>query len=303
LFISLTVSQIGTSLQDIAQSWIILEKTHSANAVAILTALLFSPYAIFGLISAPLLDKLSPRRTMLVCQVFSVISALCLSFLCFTNRIDVISLYSFALFRGFIVVINNPVRQLLIRQCVEKEHVPNAIALNTSILNIAKVVGPALGGLLLAYAGAGYCFLLNALTYRVVIRSLMAMKDNELTSYTVHQVSQPLFRKIKMALSHLGSHPKLSVVFVILFFISLCCLNFSVFLPMISHDLLKADAAAFGYANALFAFGAFSGAIIAAYEAKPGLKRILVSGAGMGIVFILVPFINNIVVIVSVFNP
>lgn len=298
LFITLSISQIGTGLQDVAQSWLILEKTHSAQAVATLTALLFAPYAILGLISAPLLERLHPRNTMIVCQALSFISAISLAILCFTEGITVHYLYLFALLRGFLVVVNNPVRQLLIRQCVDQEHMPNAIALSTSILNIAKVVGPAAGGLLLAYAGAGYCFLLNALSFLVVISGLCAMDDDELYSYRSDKNAQPLFKKIGAALTHLKDHPPLLMTFIVFFFISLSCLNFSVFLPLIFHDLLTADAATFGYINALFALGAFSGAIISAHAPRVGYRKILLSAGCMGAIFIAVPFAYNDAVII-----
>ncbi|SDG37940.1 MFS transporter [Chitinophaga filiformis] len=294
LFFSLSISQVGTSIQDIAQSWVILEKTHSAQAIALLTACLFTPYALLGLISAPLLERLNPRKTMIICQSLSMLSAIALSLLCFTGQIELFHLYLFALLRGFIVVVNNPIRQLLIRQCVERSQVPNAIALNTSVFNLAKVLGPAIGGLLLAGLGAAYCFLFNAVSFAFVIHSLFIMQEQELYPYANNKSKQSLLSRISKALGYVFKSRQLSVPFAVLFLVSLLCINFSVVLPIISGMLLQTNAKEFGYINALFGLGAFLGAIVSAYLSKVSFNFMMVSAAGMGMMFILLALAGNI---------
>ena len=169
------VSQTGTWLQNAAQSWLVLDLTHSAGAVGVLGFCLYAPYAALGLVGGALADRWDRRRVLFVTQSAMGVCAAALAAVAYLRVDRVWVIDAIAVVRGTIMVFNNPSRQALMVQLVGRPELPNAIALNSSLNNATRVIGPALAGVLIAAVGVGACFALNALSFIPVIVAIGAM--------------------------------------------------------------------------------------------------------------------------------
>jgi MFS family permease len=163
------LSQIGTWLQSAAMAWLVLELTHSAFAVGIMTFWQFGPYLVLGLFGGVLSDRLDHRKTLIATQVALALCSGTIAALTFLHGVTVWEAYAIAAIRGLVLIMNNPSRQAFIFQMVGREELPNAIALNSSVANATRIIGPGLGGLLIAAFGVGICFSIDAISYVAVI--------------------------------------------------------------------------------------------------------------------------------------
>ena len=173
------VSQIGTWLQTAAQAWLILELTHSAQAVGVLGFFFYGPYAVLGLVGGALADRWDRQKTLLVTQVAMALCALLLALAVYGHFATVWFIDAVAFVRGVVLVFNSPSRQALMVQLVGRSELGNAIALNSSLNNATRIVGPALAGVLIETTGLGMCFLLNAISFIPVIWAIAAMRTSE----------------------------------------------------------------------------------------------------------------------------
>lgn len=294
LFAGLSMSQIGTNVQDIAQSWVVLEYTNSPQSVSIVIACLFTPYAVLGLIIGPFLERLDSKKTMIVCQILSSLSAFTLSLLYFIHQLTPLWIYVLAFMRGIILILNKPMRQILIRQCNEKEHIPNAIALHTTLSNLARIVGPALGGVLLALLNAGFCFLINGLSYFVIIFFLVRIRLTKQSLATSPLKRKLLIKELRSGLNYVRKQPYLADAFIILTFIAIFCLNFHVLLPILAQFKIQANPLGFGLVTALFGGGAMMGALFTAYFNKHSFSSMVFTALVLGVSFVGVALISNI---------
>ena len=294
LFQGQVISQIGAKLQDAAQAWLVLDLTHSPAAVGMVTACLFGPYALFGLLGGPLSDRFDARKTMIVTQIITMVCALVLAILAFTGNLTVLWINLIALIRGLVLVLNNPARQVLIRQSVGREDLSNAVALNSTIFNSARIIGPSLSGVLLALVGGGWCFLINALSFLPVIYGLLSMNPQELQPMKKSPHKESLIRQLGQGLKYAVQTRELLMPFSVLLVVSLFCLNFNVSLPIVASHLVHVDAVGFGLISAVFGAGALIGALTSATLSKPRKSTMLAGAAGLGLTLMLVAFSQTV---------
>ena len=287
-FTGLTLSQLGTNIQDIAQTWLMLELTHSTTSVAIFTACLFAPYAILGLFVGPLTERLDPRITMLWCQGLSMLLSLSLALLYFWGKIAPGYIYVTGFLRGLLIIFNNPMRHLLIRHCVEKEDIPNAVGMNAIVFNLSRSLGPAIGGMMLAWYNAGYCFLINSVSYIPILWGLSLINTRKVASFKKKMTGREILTQLWEGLCYIKKGKMLFPAFVLLIIISIACINFNVLLPILCNEILHVDQVHFGLVTGLFGFGAFTGALNTARLTKPVFKYVLVMAASLGATFILI---------------
>src|SRR6185437_3508110 len=181
------LSLIGTWLLNAAMAWLVLEMTHAAFAVGVLAFWQFGPYAVFGLFGGVLSDRFDHR---IMLQWTQIGLAVCSSLIAIITLLHVVLLwevYAIAAVRGVVLVFNNPSRQAFIFQMVGREELPNAIALNSSVANATRIIGPGLGGLLIAAFGVGVCFSIDAISYVAVIVALMMMRLDEIIPIERHE--------------------------------------------------------------------------------------------------------------------
>ena len=163
-------------------AWLVLQLTHSAFAVGLLAFWQFGPYALLGLFGGALTDQLDHRTTLILTQVALALCSGVIAVLTLTHVVTLWEAYAIAAMRGLALVLNNPSRQAFIFQMVGREELPNAIALNSSVANATRILGPGIGGILIASFGVGVCFAIDAVSYVAVIIALLLMRVDELLS-------------------------------------------------------------------------------------------------------------------------
>lgn len=275
------VSQIGTWLQNAAQAWLVLDITHSAEAVGVLSFFLYLPYAVFGLIGGALADRWDRQRTMIITQTAMALCAAALAAVAYLRFDSIAVIDAIALVRGTIMAFNNPTRQAMMMQLVGRTELPNAIALNSSLNNATRVIGPAVAGVLIAWVGSGACFALNAISFIPVIYALIVMRPSEFFMQPKRSRT-PLLTSIRDGLAYARRTKTVAVVLTMLFVVSTVSINFNVVLPVLARNTLHGTAQTYGLIAAMFGLGAFIGAIIAASRSRVSRRLLLWAAAGFG---------------------
>ncbi|MGH3143586.1 MAG: MFS transporter, partial [Gaiellales bacterium] len=180
-FFGQATSVTGTWMQNVAMAWLVLDLTGSPVAVGILVLCQFLPFSVLGLFAGVFADRLDPRRLVMTTQAAAMVTATLLALLTLLGTIEPWQVYVLAVVRGVVLVFDAPARQAFTYQMVGPAELPNAIALNSSLFNAARVVGPAVGGVIVAAFGPGFCFAANAVSFLAVLIALEAMNVHELT--------------------------------------------------------------------------------------------------------------------------
>jgi MFS family permease len=273
-FIGQSVSLIGTWMQKTAVSWVIYSLTHSTLWLGITLFASLFPSFVLSLAGGVVSDRYNRYRVLLTTQVASLIQALLLAILILLKHYEVWEIISLSVVLGIINAFDVPARQSLVYEMVnDKNDLPNALALNSSMVNLSRIIGPALAGIVLEAFGDGMCFLLNALSFIAVIASLLMMR---LPKYIKKEHTKNVFGELKEGWGYIARTPSIGFVLVMLALISLIVLPFSTLIPYYAKDVFKGTASTFGVIDSFIGLGAFSGAIFLA-SLKPGtdLKKIL----------------------------
>lgn len=276
------VSNVGTWLQRTAQDWLVLELTGgSAAALGTATALQFLPMLFFGMFGGVLADRYPKRPILVISQSLMAGLALTIGVLTMTGAAQVWHVYVMAFVLGLISCVEVPTRQAFVVEMVGRQDLSNAIALNSSIFNLARVVGPAIAGVLIhVLGGTGPLFLINALTFAGVISSLVFMRASEL------HLSDPVPRakgQLREGLRYVLEREELLMPVLLIAFVSMFAQSFSMSIALMAREVFHAGASSFGLASSMFAVGALGGALLAARRARPS-RRLLMAGAiGFGL--------------------
>jgi MFS family permease len=283
------LSQVGTWLQSAAMAWLVLQLTHSAFAVGLLAFWQFGPYALLGLFGGALADRMDHRKTLIATQVALALCSTIIAILTLTNTVVLWEAYAIAAMRGLSLVLNNPSRQAFIFQMVGREELPNAIALNSSLANATRILGPGIGGILIASFGVGVCFAIDALSYVAVIIALLLMRVDELLKQEQGRRTT-MWTSVVEGLRYVRQTPPLRIALIMFTVIAMVCINFSVLLPLLASDTLHAGAEVYGLLTACFGAGALAGALISASIGRATWPVLLVGAAGFGLgEFLLAP--------------
>ena len=277
------VSVSGTWMQNIAAAWVVLELTHSPVAVGVLALCQFLPFTVLGLFAGVLVDRFDARRTVIATQASAMVLAGILAVLVVAGHVTVNEVYVLTALRGAVLVLDAPARQALTFQMVGQDELPNAVALNSSLFNAARVVGPALGGLLVAVVGAGACFSLNAVSYLAVLAGLLAMRRQEL--YPVERPERPpkIFRGTMEAFAHVRQAPDTLLALLVVLMLSTFSFNFNVLLPVMAKQTLGGGPEVFGVLTAFFGLGALGGALTSATLGRASWRVLLAGTFGFGL--------------------
>jgi MFS family permease len=231
------LSQIGTWLQSAAMAWLVLQLTHSAIAVGLLAFWQFGPYALLGLFGGAISDRLDHRVTLIATQAALALCSGTIAALTLSHVVVVWEVYAIAAMRGLVLVFNNPSRQAFIFQMVGRKELPNAIALNSSLANATRILGPGIGGLLIAAFGVGICFSIDSISYVAVIVALLLMRVDELLPME-RGARQSVLRGVGEGLRYVRETPALRLALAMFLFICIASINFSVLLPLVASDTL-----------------------------------------------------------------
>jgi MFS family permease len=272
------VSLVGTWMQNTALAWFVVELTHSPVAVGFLAFCRFVPFSVFGLVSGVVADRFDNRRLVMTTQAFAMAVSVALAALAFSGHAIVWEAYVLAALGGTALVFDAPGRHSLTFQMVGRDELPNAVALNASIFNASRVIGPAVGGVLIAATSVGVCFALNAVSFLAVLAALALMRKEELVP--VERAVRPtLVAGVREGLSYVAGAPKVRAVLVMTLVVSTVGFNFHVLVPVLASDTLHVGARVFGLLSAAFGAGALVGALAAAALARASFKA-LVAGTG-----------------------
>lgn len=284
-FAGQSVSLIGTWMQKTAVSWVIYSLTHSTFMLGLTLFASLFPSFLFSLIGGVVSDRYNRYKVLLTTQVASLIQALLLATLILLKHYTVWEILALSVVLGIINAFDVPARQSLVYEMVDdKNDLPNALALNSSMVNLSRIVGPAIAGIVLESVGNGACFLLNALSFVAVIGSLLLMK---LPIHVNRLHKKKVFGELKEGMVYIKHTPSIAFVLIMLALVSLLVLPFSTLIPYYAKDVFNGTASTFGVIDSFIGLGAFLGAIfLASQKTGTNLKKILcintlVFGAGL----------------------
>jgi MFS family permease len=270
------VSQTGSWMQRIALGWYVLELTHSAFDVGVMAFAQFAPYMVFGLFAGVLADRLDARRTVIATQSAQLVTASALAWIALGGFAEPWMLYTIAFINGTVLVLDVPSRQQLTYRMVGRDDLPNAIALNSTLFNASRIFGPAIAGIVLV-AGAGICFLTNAVSFLAVLLGLLAMRVSEF--FPLQEFERPkILAGTREGLAWIRSQPRMLVILSLVFVISTFSFNFNVTLPVLAKVTLNGHSYVYGLLSAAFGVGALVGALAAASLGRASMKALLVGG-------------------------
>lgn len=275
-FMGQSISLIGTWMQRTAVSWIVYIVTHSSFMLGVSLFALQFPSFLLSLAGGVVSDRYNRFRVLLGTQAASMVQSLTLALLVFLEgtHINVWAVIGLGTVLGTINAFDVPARQSLVYEMIqEKDDLPNALALNSSMVNLSRLIGPAIAGFVLEAFGGGFCFLLNALSFVAVIGSLLLMK---LPPYVRKPRTQSSFKDLGDGLKYLVSHREIASPTLMLALMSLLVLPFTTLMPVYAKEVFKGNASTFGIIDSFIGIGALCGAFFLASR-KPGanLRRIL----------------------------
>lgn len=284
-FIGQSVSLIGTWMQKTAVSWVVYALTHSKFMLGVTLFATMFPSFLFSFIGGVVADRYNRYKLLLLTQVVSMLQAVALTVLIFFKHYTVWEIILLSVFLGIINAFDVPARQSLVFEMVDdKKDLPNALALNSSMVNLSRLIGPGIAGLVIEKFGNDICFGLNTVSFLAVIISLLFMK---LPKYVPKQNTKNVFRDLREGLAYLKKTPSIAFILKMLALVSLFVFPFSTLIPVYAKDIFHGTASTFGVIDSVIGLGAFSGAIFLA-SLKPGknLRKILaintfVFGAGL----------------------
>lgn len=283
------VSLIGTWMQTIAQDWLVLELSgNSGTALGVVTALQFAPVLLLTLWAGVLADRLDKRRVLLVTQTTMGLLAVGMGLLVVSGHVALWHVYVFAALLGCANAFDTPARQSFVSELVGPSRLPNAVALNSATFNAARIIGPAVGGLVIAGLGVGPAFLLNSVTFVALLAALALMRPGELTRSTpVRRAKGQLVEGLR----YVRGRPDLMLVVAMVLVVGTMGMNFNLTLPLLAKVDFGVGAAAFGLLNTAFAVGALAGALVGSRRRnRPSATLVLLFAAGFGVLEIGVAF-------------
>ena len=275
------VSLTGTWMQRVAQDWLVLDLSHnSGTAIGITTGLQFAPVLFFGMYGGVIADRFPKRRTLVITQIVMGIFALCLGLLDVTNTVQLWHVYVLAAALGVASAIDAPVRQAFVTELVGPSLLANAVGLNSATFNTARVLGPAVAGLMIASVGTAWVFLLNAASFVAVVSALLAMREPDLF------VGKPIERRpgaVREGLRYVRSRPDLLAVIGLTGVIGTLGFNFQMTSALLTKNTFHHGAESYGLISAVYAFGSLLGALLAARRDRPLRRLVFLAGAGYGV--------------------
>jgi MFS family permease len=274
------ISFIGTWMQQIAAYWLVLELTGSALAVGALALVQTLPITVLALVGGAVADRVDLRRMVVSCETVLAAQAAVLCVLALSGSIQVWQLYVLGFVQGVALALDMPARHTMVFQMVGREDLTNAVALTSSLGTTARIVGPAVGGVVVATAGPGVAFGLNALSYAIMISAIFAIRLAPRQART-----EPLpgvLAGVGEALRFAVSSRRVAVTFFTVLLVSTLAFNFDVLLPLVARLTLDQGPRTFGLIASVFGAGALCGALILATIGKARLALVLGGALGFG---------------------
>lgn len=260
-FLGLVVSTVGTWMQATAQAWLVLELTDSGTALGVVTALQFLPMLLFGAWGGALADRIDRRRLLAVTQVLMAVQALTLAVATLSGWVTVGMVYVLTGILGLITAVDTPVRRSFIGDLVDEGELSNAMSLNTAVMTGARIIGPAVAGVLISTAGTGWAFLVNGVSFAALLVALAAMDPERIHR---HEPAARGRGQVVAGLRYVAGHPVLRLTMLTLVVVSTFTFAYQVTIPLLVERVLGGGAGAFGLLLALTSVGSLLGAFVSA---------------------------------------
>jgi MFS family permease len=273
------VSLIGTWMQTVALGWLVLELTGSGTALGTVVAAQFLPILLLGPYGGLLADRMDKRRLLMATQAILGATALALGLLVVTGTVELWMVVAVAVVVGLVMACDTPTRQAFSLEMVGPERLRNAVSLHSTLVNVARAVGPAVAGVVIATAGTGICFLINAGSYAAVLVALWTMETRAL------RPSPPAVREpgqVREGLRYVGRTPGLLVPLIMIALIGTLAYEFQVVLPLLATGPFHGDAATYGVLTSAMGAGAIVGGLVVAGRGRTGLRPLTAAAAVFG---------------------
>ncbi|MDH6282526.1 MFS transporter [Prescottella agglutinans] len=273
------VSLVGTWMQTVAQSWLVLELTGSGTAIGVVVALQTLPILLLGPYGGVIADRSDKRRLMIGLQSMMGVQALILGVLTITGTVELWHVYVLALLLGLNQCFENPARQSFMLEMVGPDDLRNAVSLQSTLVSASRIVGPAVAGVTIAAGGLGVCFLLNAASFVAVVTSLLRLNVD-----TLHR-SPPAERargQLREGLRYVRGNRNLAVPLLMMAFIGCLAFEFQVVLPIVADQTFGAGSEAYGFMTAAMGVGSVCGGLFVATWGRTGTRVLIAAAAAFG---------------------
>lgn len=282
-FIGQVISMAGTWMQSMAQIWLVYELTGSAAALGIVTALQFTPVLILGMWGGVVADRFDKRKVIIGTQSAAAVLAVALGLATVTGTVQLWMIYALAFGLGCVNLIEVPTRQSFVVEMVGPEFLSNAIGLNSTVFTSARIIGPAIGGVVIAMFGVSWCFFINAVTFMAVIAGLLRMNPDEL------HTSPPVARakgQLREGIRYVWNNPPLRTALGMMAVVGTLAFNFRVLLPVMATEF-NGGAGTYGALSAFMGGGTLLGALFAASRVRPARRTLILSALAYGVLILI----------------
>jgi predicted MFS family arabinose efflux permease len=274
-FAGQAVALVGSWMQQVAQAWLVLSLTNSPLRLGLVGSLNFTPVLLFAILGGAVADRLPKRRLLVVTQSILACQTLTLATLISTGHVRYWHVCVMALVWGIANTIDLPARQSFVVELVGRADVTNAVALNSAAFNLARIVGPAVGGLLIAGAGVAPAYFINGVAFIVVISTLLLVRAR---GAPLPRGATTIREEIREGIAHALRTPRILLVLAVLFVISITVFNFSIYVPLFARNVLQRGPEGFGLLMASVGAGAVGGALTLGVLRAPSLGLLFVTG-------------------------
>ncbi|MGH7204479.1 MAG: MFS transporter [Candidatus Levyibacteriota bacterium] len=290
-FFGQLISNTGNWLATVALILLVLKITGSGFAVGLLTACQFGPILFLSAWAGAIADRLDKRRLILLTQCLQMIQSIGLAILAFMPHPPLLGLYVLTTLGGILLAFDNPFRRAFVSEMVPAKEIPNAVVLYSAVVNVSRIFGPALAGLLVVTVGFGWCFTIDAVSYIAVLLGLLMMRPSELHRH-LHRL--PTKGGVGEGIRYIRSTPLLWISFVMLALIGTLSYNFNVTLPLFVTDTLHSTDVVFTILYSVFSLGAVVCALIVAHRSLVGMRHIIIGATVLGFAMVLLACVATV---------
>ncbi|HVB13358.1 MAG TPA: MFS transporter [Candidatus Dormibacteraeota bacterium] len=279
-----SISMVGTWMQTTAQSWLVLTLTHSALDLGLVVATQTLPVLVLGAYGGVIADRVEKRRLMVFLQTMMGIQAAVLGILTLAGVIQIWEIFILAALLGLNNTFENPSRQAFMMEMVGAKDLRNAVSLNTVLVNVARAIGPAVAGLLIASVGIGWCFIINAASFIAVVASLVTM---DLSLLRPSRKTARARGQLREGFRYVAGIPEMAVPLLMMAVVGTLAYEFQVVLPVMASHTFQGGAKAYGFMTASMGIGAIGGGLVTAARGRTGLRPVAIAAGVFGLVLLM----------------
>jgi MFS family permease len=277
------ISHVGGWMQTMAEAWLVLTLTHSGTAVGTTFACRFAPVLLFGLWGGTIADRFDRRKLLLITQTLAALLAVVLWLIVLTGVVQAWMVFALAIALGCVTVVDEPTQHAFVEEMVGRDRLANAVALNSAVMNSARITGPAIAGLLIASVGTAWVFFVNAASFFAVVGALLAMRSAELRRTHRHH-ERP---RVRDGLRYAWSITEIRATIVLVAVVGTLVYNFPTFMTLLASDSFHGGAGLAGFLMGVLGVGTVVGALTAAHRARPTSRTVVGAAALLGVALVV----------------